>query len=82
MTEHLKAKSFGRRVSIRAGVVASSIQRRELRRFQCPRCHRTLQTHEPTHGQPDVPIRFFCRSCDVLWDTGLRTPRRIETSDV
>lgn len=64
--------------SIGAFVVASAaagyLARLELRRFSCPRCRAVIPDYESTNGQPDAPIRYLCRKCDVLWDTGWRTP--------
>jgi hypothetical protein len=59
---------------VAAGAVAGLVSRRELRRFRCPRCGRAVPEHLPTLEEPDAPIRFLCRTCDVTWDTGLRTP--------
>ena len=59
---------------VAAGCVAGLVARRELGRFRCPKCSVAIREHEPTHDEPGAPIRYRCLACDVVWDTGLRTP--------
>ncbi len=59
---------------VAGGAGAGLVSRRELRRFRCPRCGDAIPEHVPTLDEPDAPIRYVCRTCDVSWDTGLRTP--------
>ena len=56
------------------GVAAGYLSIGLLRQFRCPRCGRRIDTHEATQNQEDAPILYFCKPCDVVWDSGLRTP--------
>ncbi|NBR86200.1 MAG: hypothetical protein EB141_20425 [Verrucomicrobia bacterium] len=41
-------------------------------RYACPACGARLRYHPPP--SEGVPITYFCRACDAVWDTGLVTP--------
>lgn len=56
------------------GVVAGYLSIGLLRQFRCPRCGGCIEMHEATQNQENAPILYFCRPCDVVWDSGLRTP--------
>src|SRR5262245_39598561 len=59
---------------VAAGVVAGLVARHELSLFRCPRCGASIRDHVPTNDEPETPIRYLCTACDVMWDSGLRTP--------
>lgn len=59
---------------IASAFAAGYLTIRQLRQFRCPRCRESIQKHEDTQNQESVPIVYFCKSCDAVWDTGLRTP--------
>jgi predicted RNA-binding Zn-ribbon protein involved in translation (DUF1610 family) len=59
---------------IASGFAAGYLTIRQLRQFRCPRCGECIQKHVDTRNQENTPIIYFCKSCDVEWDTGLRTP--------
>ena len=41
-------------------------------RYRCPQCGARLRFQPPpTDG---APIKYYCRACDVAWDTGLTRP--------
>lgn len=46
---------------------------RRTRRFVCPDCQTKIANFMPTHGVPGTPIRYHCKQCDVIWETGLDT---------
>jgi hypothetical protein len=55
-------------------IAAALVSARWLREFHCPRCGASVPQHEPTMNAINAPIVYNCKSCDVVWDTGLRTP--------
>jgi predicted RNA-binding Zn-ribbon protein involved in translation (DUF1610 family) len=61
-------------IFIASTFVAGYLTIRQLRQFRCPRCGESILKHEDTQNQENAPIVYFCKSCDVKWDTGLRTP--------
>jgi hypothetical protein len=59
---------------VAGGVTAGCISIRLLQQFRCPRCGARVPKHEPTKNVENTPIQYICKACDVVWDSGLRTP--------
>lgn len=62
---------------IASGFIAGYLTIQHLRQFHCPRCGKSIQKHEDTQDKENTPILYFCKSCDVEWDTGVRTPSNL-----
>ncbi len=43
-----------------------------LRRYRCPRCRQTIRGPTVIDRRPGEPLRYYCGTCDIEWDTGLR----------
>lgn len=59
---------------VAGGMAAGFVSRAALASFRCPRCDQSIARHEPTRDALDAPIQYHCAGCDVVWDSGLRTP--------
>ena len=49
------------------------VERYGFKTFECPTCRRVLPKRCILDGDDEI-ICFVCETCDVEWDTGLRTP--------
>ena len=47
-----------------------------VKQFHCPDCGELIPNHMPTTDKGGDPIEYLSETCDILWDTGLRSPRR------
>ncbi len=52
------------------GTVFAMMRKRELA-FICPDCGGPVDAARDTENAPGAPILRLCRSCDVLWQTGV-----------
>jgi predicted RNA-binding Zn-ribbon protein involved in translation (DUF1610 family) len=46
-----------------------------FRRYRCPSCGSPIRSATITRRQAGDPIIYFCRECNVEWDTRLRESR-------
>jgi predicted RNA-binding Zn-ribbon protein involved in translation (DUF1610 family) len=63
------AGAYGWRGFVGIGLVFFAVgfilQRLRLRRFRCPDCGNQVRRS----SVDDRPIGFYCRTCDILWQT-------------
>ena len=52
------------------GTVLAIMRKREVA-FTCPDCGGPVDGARDTVNEPGAPILRLCRSCDVLWQTGV-----------
>jgi Ca2+/Na+ antiporter len=57
-----------------AGVILTVRQLSKIIGFKCPQCRTRIWKPTDTRGKADVPICFYCEKCDIIWDSGVRTP--------
>ena len=62
---------------IGSGLTASIFAIRLMRRFRCPRCGASIPNHESVVNGENSPVFYRCKPCDVVWDSGLRTPSNL-----
>lgn len=43
-----------------------------FKRYRCPACGATIRQPTIVSRKPGDPIRYYCRKCEVEWDTRLR----------
>ena len=55
-----------------AGYLAIRLPR-IMRTFRCPRCHSPIETYLDTGGAAGAAIDYYCKNCDVIWETGITT---------
>jgi len=48
------------------------LDRRMFQSYCCPSCGQSIKEPTVVARKGGDPIRFYCSSCDIEWDTGLR----------
>ena len=41
--------------------------------FACPKCQLRISEFMDTKGELAAPVNYYCKNCDVIWETGLKT---------
>jgi len=50
------------------------LDRMRLKNFHCPKCNKLILKPTIVNAEPNDPINYYCKNCDIEWETGLRVP--------